>query len=177
MKRVRRGVYLLLVWLVLLGPAALWGFSYLRHDSWLWLRGERHSLLAITSDGTLKVELGPPEVTRGQPPAFLHFNDEIDRLFDIDAYQGTPDYHAITLPWAPQSPPWYVSTPGGHQLRARWWLLSVPGLIWTVVIIVVQIRNWRHPREGLCPKCGYDLRASPDRCPECGTPVASLASE
>jgi len=49
-------------------------------------------------------------------------------------------------------------------LGLNWWFPIVLGLI------AIEYRaHHRQSRIGLCPTCGYDLRATPDRCPECGT--------
>jgi hypothetical protein len=58
------------------------------------------------------------------------------------------------------------------------WLLALVAAILPTVFGVRFVRRRRLARLGLCPACGYDLRASPERCPECGMPqVAALSAD
>jgi hypothetical protein len=63
------------------------------------------------------------------------------------------------------------------QASNFWWTFSLFGSLWPVAvgcaIIAYDRRRVSGDRKiaGECMNCGYDLRASSDRCPECGTPV------
>jgi len=56
-----------------------------------------------------------------------------------------------------------------------WLVFALTALPSSIPLTILTRRSWRawkrrqKLREGLCLVCGYDLRATPDRCPECGT--------
>jgi hypothetical protein len=61
------------------------------------------------------------------------------------------------------------------------WILLACSFLWIGLFFPALIAKARpHMKrilEGCCPNCGYDLRATPNRCPECGTIVHSGAQQ
>src|SRR4051812_47538286 len=60
----------------------------------------------------------------------------------------------------------------GYLVGLPFYLVSTLAIIWIVTDIRARKRRGRIAR-GLCPSCGYDIRATPDRCPECGAMLSA----
>ncbi len=67
--------------------------------------------------------------------------------------------------------------PFNHGYMPDLWILVLPALLASAGIVVNNLLaiiiyfyqgTPRQPSTA-CSQCGYDLRATPDRCPECGT--------
>jgi hypothetical protein len=62
-----------------------------------------------------------------------------------------------------------VAPAGGRYVNVPYWSLIVLTSLLPLVVARGVVHRWRRHGRGLCPVCGYDLRATSDRCPECGT--------
>jgi hypothetical protein len=88
-------------------------------------------------------------------------------------------FHYKTVDWNNETP----SLPPDSETLAspvQGWEFAIPD--WMIIgLAVVLPWRWfvlakRHRnRPGFCGQCGYDLRATPDRCPECGAALEKVS--
>jgi hypothetical protein len=67
-----------------------------------------------------------------------------------------------TQQWSARLPYWLIVAVAA---ALSWWFLGR-----------LRLRRRYRARRGLCPGCGYDLRASTGRCPECGETIPERAT-
>ena len=112
----------------------------------------------------------PPRLSWEHERVGPHFNWSTESLsfyLWISRNKDVPHY-------PPLAPDVQANEPGGMlMLRVPHWQLlaatAAPLALW----LALTIRPRRKGKDaGRCRWCGYDLRATPDRCPECGRPAA-----
>jgi hypothetical protein len=74
--------------------------------------------------------------------------------------------------WSPRTPIPFTAGSTYRLIQISLWpiaalfaLFAAPAAAWR---LYGARQRARRRRRGLCPSCGYDLRGTPDRCPECG---------
>ncbi|HET6252406.1 MAG TPA: hypothetical protein VFE47_32265 [Tepidisphaeraceae bacterium] len=127
-----------------------------------------------------------------QERVFATADKSVPYLSDVAEIRGTlhvnvkhdPDYGTITSvfeidvdqvidPTAPaiavhQDLPGYLMGNIERLIPFGFILLAISGL-WETLLLIRRYPSRRYVKRDICPICGYDLRASRDRCPECGT--------
>jgi hypothetical protein len=97
------------------------------------------------------------------------------------------EYPQLKVPG--DNPTWdvmYTSTGNWNQQHHTETLVAFVIPYWSVLVVVLIpilgmcatiIRRSHYRLDNKCVRCGYDLRATPERCPECGSPVENTGME
>jgi hypothetical protein len=155
-----------------------------------------HTLGITSASGGISISWGSIRADRSQMPkgTFLGQPGEWRFLPGSGPAQGYPHLYRKGAPgvgpghegfgfafiydeFLPETP----SGDYGHQ----WQLILPYPAVWLLSAAITAIfgflwfRRRQQNREGLCPRCGYDLRAHRpgQKCPECGTLIQRLPEE
>ena len=165
--------------LLCVAVCTLWVRSYWLTDQVCWWRGD-HARCVGTARGYVVVQLNAG-VTPGRRAGEVGL--QYWRMRPHTAPNGPVAYGYVEPGDRFVSREWGGA--GWHAVRNRNRVRSATGVapLWSIAAaaavlpIAWTVRRLRFAlglrrrgkRLGLCPSCGYDLRATPGRCPECGT--------
>jgi hypothetical protein len=158
----------------------LWGLSYFR---------------VLGLSGSLRNDRGESGVwsTGGRILLDTTRHMDVSRVPGVHSWTFSNDRYAPDPQWVdqPSVTRWHLVgfrmsrsfSPGGDGTTVEWAAITIP--YWSIALaallpLVVLGPGWLRQRRkiaGRCERCGYDLRATPDRCPECGAvPAVSPAA-
>jgi hypothetical protein len=80
--------------------------------------------------------------------------------------EGTSEHLGFFLRRETQTAPWRVAD--NRVLAVPYWAVAA-GLLGPMTCRLIPWARARRRKRGTCRACGYDLRGTPGRCPECGT--------
>jgi hypothetical protein len=169
------GVSLVLFSAVLL----LWGRSYFRSD---WIDADTHSRAGwyrwqcrFRSDSGLWLLA----INQERMPGPAHVEWLRERPYFIGSWQASAASEWVIRNHQSRSiwnrlgfscAKWLVWGTG-YEVTAPFWVVAATLGALSIPRVVALARSWRRRSRisrGQCALCGYDLRATPDRCPECG---------
>jgi len=140
------------------GPARRPASNPREEAIWQQARGETARMLELLRDEALT----DPFWTTSKPLGFMPPHASLLRRMGFFATRYAWDY-----PLA-----WQSTIDIGCPI----WLLTVMFSILPGIYLMRHLRRRYRITHSLCQNCGYDLRASTDRCPECGSLIACSAT-